>query len=144
MLKKNSRVQFTLTAKVYPNRKLWILMTVEKNVLTLTSPLEYKAPSTKLSVFSAVICRTLTEEIVAFSGEWKQRSGMYHLLAVKLKPNFRLNSESAPSGLPPPLNDLVVKLDNLPRKKCQIFWICTNLNRKIRKTLRPIIIDFFR
>ena len=101
MLKKNSRVQFTLTAKVYPNRKLWILMTVEKNVLTLTSPLEYKAPSTKLSVFSAVICRTLTEEIVAFSGEWKQRSGMYHLLAVKLKPNFRLNSESAPSGLPP-------------------------------------------
>ena len=27
-------------------------------------------PSTKLSVRSAVICSTLTEDIVAFSGEW--------------------------------------------------------------------------
>mgnify|MGYP006877665900 CR=1 FL=1 len=31
---------------------------------------ECDTPSTKLSVRSAVICSTLTEDIVAFSGQW--------------------------------------------------------------------------
>ena len=31
-----------------------------------------KSPSTKLSVYSAVICSTLTEEKVGFSGEWSR------------------------------------------------------------------------
>ena len=30
-------------------------------------------PSTKLPVFSAVICSTLTKDILAFSGEWTKQ-----------------------------------------------------------------------
>ena len=42
-------------------------------------------------------------------------------IEYKAKIEFFIEFRISPLGPPPPFSDLVVKLDNLPRKKCQIF-----------------------